>query len=178
MDLSQKIKSLGLDLTRHAALFWLDRWVFSSWSSCWLLLMFNLMLFLDLFGQLVVLVLIKSKQRKQTQKYTGWLSPSCWSRWRHGGHHHVDGPQASAYSPPSPRWSSSCDLKKKGWHSAILPPRAKEEAATINSTNHELLNNVGGNVSLEMQMPKLLWLSKHRPEVTIHLVVLMIWVIV
>ena len=55
-----------------------------------------------------------------------------------------------------------------------MPPRAKEEAATINSTNHELLNNVGGNVSLEMQMSKLLWLSKHRPEVTLHLVVLVL----
>ena len=43
-------------------------------------------------------------------------------------------------------------------------------------TNHELLDNVGGNVSLEMQMPKLLWLSKHRPEVIIHLVVLMVGV--
>ena len=58
-----------------------------------------------------------------------------------------------------------------------MPPRAKEEAATINSTNHELLDNVGGNVSLEMQMPKLLWLSKHRPEVIIHLVVLVVGVI-
>ena len=29
MDLSQKIKLLVLDLTRHAVLFWLDRWVFS-----------------------------------------------------------------------------------------------------------------------------------------------------
>ena len=55
-----------------------------------------------------------------------------------------------------------------------MPPRAKEEAAKINSTNHELLDNVGGNVSLEMQMPKLLWLSKHRPEVIIHLAVLML----
>ena len=55
-----------------------------------------------------------------------------------------------------------------------MPPRAKEEAAKINSTNHELLDNVGGNVSLEMQMPKLLWLSKHKPKVIIHLVVLML----
>ena len=38
--------------------------------------------------------------------------------------------------------------------------RAKEEAAMINSTKHELLDNVGGSVSLEMQLPKLLWLRR------------------
>ena len=39
--------------------------------------------------------------------------------------------------------------------------RAKEEAAMINSTKHELLDNVGGSVSLEMQLPKLLWLRRY-----------------
>ena len=38
--------------------------------------------------------------------------------------------------------------------------RAKEEAGVINSTKHGLLDNVGGSVSLEMQLPKLLWLRR------------------
>ena len=38
--------------------------------------------------------------------------------------------------------------------------RAEEEAGLINSTKHPLLDNVGGSVSLEMQLPKLLWLRR------------------
>lgn len=39
--------------------------------------------------------------------------------------------------------------------------RAQAEADFINSTNHEILKYVGGKVSLEMEIPKLLWLKKH-----------------
>ena len=35
------------------------------------------------------------------------------------------------------------------------------EAAEINRTGHEVLECVGGQVSLEMQLPKLLWLKRH-----------------
>ena len=40
-----------------------------------------------------------------------------------------------------------------------LDHRAEEEAAFINQTNHTLLRYVGGAVSLEMEMPKILWLK-------------------
>ena len=39
------------------------------------------------------------------------------------------------------------------------------EAGSINKTKHRVLDYVGGGVSLEMQMPKLLWLKNHRPDV-------------
>jgi ribulose kinase len=37
----------------------------------------------------------------------------------------------------------------------------QDEAAEINRTGHEVLECVGGQVSLEMQLPKLLWLKRH-----------------
>lgn len=42
--------------------------------------------------------------------------------------------------------------------------RAIEQAARINSTRHDALRSVGGNISPEMQAPKLLWLKEHLPE--------------
>ncbi|XP_059056974.1 FGGY carbohydrate kinase domain-containing protein [Achroia grisella] len=41
--------------------------------------------------------------------------------------------------------------------------RAQAEADIINKKNHEILKYVGGKVSLEMEIPKLLWLKKHLP---------------
>lgn len=45
-----------------------------------------------------------------------------------------------------------------------LDHRAQAETDFINSTKHEILRYVGGKVSLEMEIPKLLWLKKHMPE--------------
>jgi FGGY-family pentulose kinase len=42
--------------------------------------------------------------------------------------------------------------------------RAKAEADFINSQQHEILKYVGGKVSLEMEIPKLLWLKKNLTE--------------
>ncbi|XP_012541159.1 FGGY carbohydrate kinase domain-containing protein [Monomorium pharaonis] len=41
--------------------------------------------------------------------------------------------------------------------------RAQEEADIINSIGHDILQYVGGKVSLEMQTPKMLWLKKNLP---------------
>lgn len=45
-----------------------------------------------------------------------------------------------------------------------LDHRAKTETDLINSTKHEILNYVGGKVSLEMEIPKLLWLKGNMRE--------------
>jgi Ribulose kinase len=42
--------------------------------------------------------------------------------------------------------------------------RAGAEADEINTGDHAVLRYVGGRISLEMQMPKLLWLKRHAPE--------------
>lgn len=42
--------------------------------------------------------------------------------------------------------------------------RASEEVNFINSNDHEAFRYVGGKVSIEMQLPKLLWLKKNLPE--------------
>ena len=39
--------------------------------------------------------------------------------------------------------------------------RAESEAEQINATGHHVLEYVGGKISLEMQLPKLMWLKKN-----------------
>ena len=38
--------------------------------------------------------------------------------------------------------------------------RAREETDAVNATRNRLLDFVGGTVSIEMQIPKILWLKK------------------
>lgn len=42
--------------------------------------------------------------------------------------------------------------------------RAAKEASQINATKHELLKCVGGKVSLEMEIPKVMWLKSNLKE--------------
>jgi len=42
--------------------------------------------------------------------------------------------------------------------------RARAETALINATRDPALRYVGGEVSIEMALPKLLWLQRHHPE--------------
>jgi ribulose kinase len=44
-----------------------------------------------------------------------------------------------------------------------LDHRPVEETDRINATNHPLLKYVGGKMSIEMEMPKVLWLKNHMP---------------
>lgn len=52
---------------------------------------------------------------------------------------------------------------KNSSHNVIMwmDHRAEKEADFINSKNHDILKYVGGKVSLEMEVPKLLWLKKN-----------------
>lgn len=45
-----------------------------------------------------------------------------------------------------------------------LDHRPVEEAEEINATNHNLLRYVGGKMSIEMEIPKVLWLKNNMPK--------------
>lgn len=43
--------------------------------------------------------------------------------------------------------------------------RATAEAEEVNATGASVLRNLGGAMSVEMQIPKLMWVKRHRPDV-------------
>ncbi|KAG8924378.1 hypothetical protein FRC02_010468 [Tulasnella sp. 418] len=61
--------------------------------------------------------------------------------------------------------SESEGIGKVGERNIILwaDHRAEAEAALINETGSEVLEYVGGTMSLEMEIPKILWLKRHMP---------------
>ncbi|KAI7818365.1 hypothetical protein BC939DRAFT_415194 [Gamsiella multidivaricata] len=42
--------------------------------------------------------------------------------------------------------------------------RAKDQATRITETHHDILKNIGGTMSLEMELPKTLWLKENMPK--------------
>lgn len=42
--------------------------------------------------------------------------------------------------------------------------RAEMETGFINQTNHPILKYVGESISVEMMVPKILWLKNNNPE--------------
>ena len=60
--------------------------------------------------------------------------------------------------------AASCDGEAV-WDTMLwLDHRARAEAAEITATGHEVVAGIGGSMSPEMQLPKLLWLKRHRPD--------------
>ncbi|XP_040161665.1 FGGY carbohydrate kinase domain-containing protein [Anopheles arabiensis] len=59
-----------------------------------------------------------------------------------------------------------CPSSKDNQRNVILwmDHRAEEEARFINATHHQMLNYVGGSISLEMEVPKLLWLKRNMHD--------------
>lgn len=60
----------------------------------------------------------------------------------------------------------SISMGGKDSHNVIvwMDHRAAAETNEINATSDEVLQYVGGKVSPEMQVPKLLWLKRHKPD--------------
>ncbi len=65
-----------------------------------------------------------------------------------------DGRPLAASAGGAPRWNTMV------W----LDHRAFAEAAECTATRHPVLDYVGGVMSPEMQVPKLMWLKRHLPE--------------
>lgn len=66
-------------------------------------------------------------------------------------------------------FTSSCIVGTvMGYRNVILwmDHRANQEMEEINSTGHSLLDYVGGKVSIEMQMPKILWIKRVSSNLT------------
>lgn len=51
------------------------------------------------------------------------------------------------------------------WNTIMwMDHRAQEETRTCNDTGSPVLRNLGGAISVEMEIPKLLWVKRHRPD--------------
>jgi ribulose kinase len=60
---------------------------------------------------------------------------------------------------------SVCPLGEEDQNVIVwLDHRAVREAEDVNATQHWCLASVGGKVSPEMEIPKLMWLKKNMPQ--------------
>lgn len=58
------------------------------------------------------------------------------------------------------------DDSQPRWDTIVwLDHRAKAEAEECTATGHRVLSHLGGVMSPEMEIPKLMWLKRHRPEI-------------
>ena len=99
-------------------------------------------------------------------------SPRCAPRWRKR-HFLLPPSRASASMRPARWWcstpaadpltvSTSGDQRRNVivW----MDHRAIAEARLVNDTHDDVLRYVGGSISPEMEIPKLLWLKRHLPS--------------
>lgn len=86
----------------------------------------------------------------------------------------IDGAQVAALS-----YSATCSLVlldqdqrplalsegETPWNIIMwMDHRAQEEAHRCNATGSPVLRNLGGAISVEMEIPKLMWVKRHRPD--------------
>lgn len=58
------------------------------------------------------------------------------------------------------------DEAGEDWDTIVwLDHRAQAEAEEVNTSGHRVLAYSGGAISPEMEVPKLMWLKRHRPEI-------------
>ncbi len=110
---------------------------------------------------------------KMRRPQPGWAEQSSQDIWAAVGACVREAVKQSGVSPESVvgiGFDATCSLVTVGgeetdWDVIVwMDQRAVSEADAINSQSFEVLKYVGGKISPEMEIPKLLWLKKHAPK--------------